>query len=224
MTSDSGEREIVAALAKQLSLDHATVERIFMAGVDHAQRACKRQRISGKSVAEAGTVGGGEAAVPKEENSTTVHITKQTDCNADTSVAPIASFSFTQGVSFEQLRQELAEFALERDWDQFHSPRNLALAMVGEVGELCECFQWKGEVQEGLPGWTEKERVHLGQEMSDVLLYLLRLSHKCHVDLPNAALNKLSVNAAKYPAALVKGSSKKYNEYRAASRKTDNTK
>ncbi|CAJ1408732.1 unnamed protein product [Effrenium voratum] len=116
--------------------------------------------------------------------------------------------SLSRGISFEQLRRELAEFAKERDWDQFHSPRNLALALVGEVGELCECFQWKGEVAEGLPGWSDKHKTALQQEMADVLLYLIRLSHKCHIDLPKVALNKLAVNAAKYPASLVRGSSR----------------
>ena len=57
----------------------------------------------------------------------------------------------------------MAEFAIARDWDQFHTIRNLSLALVGEVGELCECFQWKGEVPDGLVGWSEKDRVHLGQ-------------------------------------------------------------
>ncbi|CAK9103573.1 unnamed protein product [Durusdinium trenchii] len=124
-----------------------------------------------------------------------------------------SGIKFSEGISFEQLRQELAEFAKERDWDQFHQPRNLALALVGEVGELCECFQWKGEVEEGLPGWSDKHRTAVRQEIADVLLYLIRLSHKCHIDLPKAALDKLAVNAAKYPAGLVRGSSRKYTEY-----------
>jgi len=97
--------------------------------------------------------------------------------------------------------------------DQFHTPRNLALALVGEVGELCECFQWKGEVAEGLPGFSAKERAHVGQELSDVLLYLLRLADKCAVDLPAVCLDKISLNALKYPSKMVRGSSKKYSEY-----------
>mmetsp|Transcript_698 Transcript_698/g.1857 ORF Transcript_698/g.1857 Transcript_698/m.1857 type:complete len:171 (-) Transcript_698:39-551(-) len=137
----------------------------------------------------------------------------ETRCQrSDDQKAPSGA-KFSEGISFEQLRTELADFAKERDWDQFHSPRNLALALVGEVGELCECFQWKGEVEEGLPGWSDKHRTAIRQEIADVLLYLIRLSHKCHVDLPAAALDKLAVNAAKYPAALVRGSSRKYTEY-----------
>ncbi|XP_035547530.1 dCTP pyrophosphatase 1-like isoform X3 [Juglans regia] len=103
----------------------------------------------------------------------------------------------------------MAEFAKERDWDQFHSPRNLLLALVGEVGELSEIFQWKGEVPSGLPDWKDEEKEHLGEELSDVLLYLVRLSDICGVDLGKAALRKLELNAIKYPVKLCKGSSKK---------------
>ncbi|KAJ7387189.1 dCTP pyrophosphatase 1 [Desmophyllum pertusum] len=95
-----------------------------------------------------------------------------------------------------------------------HQPRNLVLAMVGEVGEVAELFQWKGEVKEGLPDWSPKEKHHLAQELSDVLVYLVRLAEKCHVDLPQEVVAKIAVNSKKYPAHLVKGSSKKYTEYK----------
>ncbi|KAG9447939.1 hypothetical protein H6P81_014067 [Aristolochia fimbriata] len=114
-------------------------------------------------------------------------------------------------VTLDDLKGKMAEFARERDWDQFHSPRNLLLALVGEVGELSEIFQWKGEVPKGLPDWKEEEKVHLGEELSDVLLYLVRLSDICGIDLGKAALRKLELNAIKYPVKLSKGSSKKYN-------------
>ena len=65
-------------------------------------------------------------------------------------------------VTLLELRDRSREFAAQRDWEQYHTPRNLALAMVGEVGELCECFQWKGEVEPGLKSWSEQERTHLG--------------------------------------------------------------
>lgn len=71
---------------------------------------------------------------------------------------------------------------------------------VGEVGELSEIFQWKGEVPKGLPDWKEEEKVHLGEELSDVLLYLVRLSDSCGIDLGKAAMRKLDLNAIKYPA------------------------
>lgn len=78
---------------------------------------------------------------------------------------------------------------------------------VGEIGELSEIFQWKGEVPKGLPDWKEEEKQHLGEELSDVLLYLIRLSDMCGVDLGQAALRKLQLNALKYP---VDGSSNEY--------------
>ncbi|RDX57734.1 dCTP pyrophosphatase 1 [Mucuna pruriens] len=107
-------------------------------------------------------------------------------------------------VTLDTLKQLMAQFAKERDWDRFHSPRNLLLALVGEVGELSEIFQWKGEVPKGLPDWKEEEKVHLGEELSDVLLYLVRLSDICGVDLGKAALRKVQLNAIKYPAKLCK--------------------
>lgn len=75
---------------------------------------------------------------------------------------------------------------------------------MGEVGELSEIFQWKGEVPKGLPDWKEEEKVHLGEELSDVLLYLVRLSDICGVDLGKAALRKVQLNAIKYPAKVCK--------------------
>lgn len=68
------------------------------------------------------------------------------------------------------------------------------------MGELSEIFQWKGEVAKGLPDWKEEEKVHLGEELSDVLLYLVRLSDSCGVNLGKAALRKIELNAIKYPA------------------------
>ncbi|CAL5028178.1 unnamed protein product [Urochloa decumbens] len=103
------------------------------------------------------------------------------------------------GVTLEELRKRMADFAKERDWDQFHSPRNLLLAMVGEVGELSEIFQWKGEVPKGLPGWEAWETEHLGEELADVLLYLVRLSDMCGIDLGKAALRKIGLNTIKHP-------------------------
>lgn len=74
-------------------------------------------------------------------------------------------------------------------------------------------MQWKGEVSEGLGGFKPSEKEHVGQELSDVLLYLLRLSEKCHIDLPLVVKEKMVLNASKYPANIVKGSSMKYTEY-----------
>ncbi|KAA8527873.1 hypothetical protein F0562_035258 [Nyssa sinensis] len=126
------------------------------------------------------------------------------------------------GVTLDDLKKKMADFAKERDWDQFHSPRNLLLALVGEVGELSEIFQWKGEVPRGLPDWKEEEKQHLGEELSDVLLYLVRLSDICGVDLGEAALRKMELNALKYPVKLCKGSSKKHNQINHHNHNADN--
>ncbi|XP_028769709.1 dCTP pyrophosphatase 1-like [Neltuma alba] len=118
----------------------------------------------------------------------------------------------SESVTLDLLKHKMAEFAKERDWERFHSPRNLLLALVGEVGELSEIFQWKGEVPKGLPDWKEEEKVHLGEELSDVLLYLVRLSDICGVDLGQAALRKVELNAVKYPATGCKETSSKQNQ------------
>ncbi|KAK4573459.1 hypothetical protein RGQ29_031427 [Quercus rubra] len=115
-----------------------------------------------------------------------------------------------ESVTLDLLKKKMVEFAKERDWEQFHSPRNLLLALVGEVGELSEIFQWKGEVPKGLPGWKEEEKVHLGEELSDVLLYLVQLSDICGIDLGKAALRKVELNAIKYPVS--KQQSQKTND------------
>ena len=109
--------------------------------------------------------------------------------------------------TLETLAVKLAEFARERDWDQFHSPKNLAMALAGEVGEVLEHFQWLTESQSrDLPPHV-REAVAL--ELADVLLYLVRLADKLGVDLSAAALRKIELNAAKYPADEVRGSSRR---------------
>ncbi|KAL5542826.1 hypothetical protein UlMin_010536 [Ulmus minor] len=125
------------------------------------------------------------------------------------------------GVTLDELGKKMAEFSRERDWDQYHSPRNLLLALVGEVGELSEIFQWKGEVPRGLGDWKDEEKQHLGEELSDVLLYLVRLSDICGIDLGKAALRKMDLNAIKYPVKHSKGSSKKYTDINNDNTSTD---
>ncbi|XP_064391495.1 dCTP pyrophosphatase 1-like [Halichondria panicea] len=139
-----------------------------------------------------------------------------------TSVSAEASkpFVFSSKLSLEDVRSIQAKFAAERNWEQYHTPRNLLLAMVGEVGELSELFQWRGEVGEGLPKWLDSDKEHLGQELSDVLIYLIRLAERCHIDLPSAVLKKFELNAQKYPVDKAYGRSLKYSEYRTDSKQT----
>ena len=135
--------------------------------------------------------------------------------SSEAAATPTPASTPAPPVTLESLRRQLAAFALVRDWDQFHSPRNLALALVGEVGELCEIFQWRGDAGcgPGLPGWTDADKTHLGEEMADVLLYLVRMADRCGVDLGAAAEAKLEKNARKYPADRARGSAAKYTAY-----------
>ena len=109
------------------------------------------------------------------------------------------------------LTQRLRDFAAERDWDQFHSPKNLAMALVAEAGELAAEFQWLTEAQSRAPDATQLARIRA--ESADVLNYLLRLSDKLGIDLIAAAHAKIDDNARRYPAEKVRGSSRKYSEY-----------
>eukprot|EP00105_Crassostrea_gigas_P025647 XP_011446282.1 PREDICTED: dCTP pyrophosphatase 1-like [Crassostrea gigas] len=124
-------------------------------------------------------------------------------------------FRFSEDPSLEKIREMQAVFCRERNWDQFHTPRNVLLALVGEVGELAEIFQWKGEVDVGLPDFSQEERDHVGQEMSDILIYLVRLADRCRIDLPSAVLQKIEHNAQKYPVNKAYGNNKKYTAYAA---------
>jgi len=131
--------------------------------------------------------------------------------------APPLGWPFSTNLSLEDLRGIMAHFVDEREWHKFHTPRNILLALVGEVGEVAELFQFRGEVSKGCLDWSEKDRVHLGEELSDVLLYLVRLSDLCKIDLPAAALRKVERNKAKYPADKCKGRSDKYTAYQETS-------
>lgn len=109
------------------------------------------------------------------------------------------------------LRGKLRAFAEARDWDQFHSPKNLNMALMVEVAELMEHFQWLTEEQSG--NLSPDKKTVVAEELADILLYLIRLADKLDVDLNDAALRKLEKNALKYPADKVRGSAKKYSEY-----------
>jgi len=112
--------------------------------------------------------------------------------------------------SLEDLRDALQRFASERDWDQFHSPKNLAIALSVEAAELLEHFQWMPEADSKV--LTPDQHAKVREEIADVLLYLVRLADKLNIDLLAAASDKIQVNAAKYPVDRARGSSKKYTE------------
>jgi dCTP diphosphatase len=109
------------------------------------------------------------------------------------------------------LQQRLAGFAAARDWEQFHSPKNLAMALSVEVAEVVEEFQWLTEEQSRVLDNERRERVRL--ELADVFIYLLRLADRLEVDLLRAADDKIALNELKYPAERVRGDARKYDEY-----------
>ena len=110
----------------------------------------------------------------------------------------------------DNLRNQLRTFAAERDWDQFHSPKNLASALAVEAAELLEKFQWLTEAESiQLPPET---LAAVRAEVADVLLYLIRISDKLGIDLIAAANAKIQLNGVKYPVDKARGSSKKYTE------------
>ncbi len=113
--------------------------------------------------------------------------------------------------SLESLRDTLRGFALERDWDQYHTPKNLSMALIAEAAELVEHFQWVDGNQSHL--LEDKTRHSVEEELADILIYLVRISDKLDVDLYKAVARKIAINGKKYPADLVRGSAKKYTEY-----------
>jgi dCTP diphosphatase len=110
----------------------------------------------------------------------------------------------------ESLREQLRTFAADRDWEQFHSPKNLAMALSVEAGELLEIFQWLTEEQSR--SLAPEAHAAAGDEIADVLLYLIRLSDALGIDPMAAARRKLVANAGRYPADKARGSSRKYTE------------
>ncbi|SDY60379.1 NTP pyrophosphatase, house-cleaning of non-canonical NTPs [Collimonas sp. OK242] len=112
---------------------------------------------------------------------------------------------------FAKLREEIRQFVAERDWDQFHTPKNLSSALCVEAAELLEHFQWlpTGSGDELNPAKLQQVR----HEMADVLVYLIRLADKLDVDLSAAVSEKMVLNRSKYPADKVRGDARKYSEY-----------
>lgn len=110
------------------------------------------------------------------------------------------------------LLEELIEFRRDRDWEQFHNPKDIAISLSIEAAELLEWFQWRqqDEVQQML---DSDKREHLEDEIADVAVYLSYLCHDLGIDLNQVVKNKMSKNAAKYPRERVKGRADKYNEY-----------
>ncbi len=114
--------------------------------------------------------------------------------------------------SLEQLRRQLARFADERDWQQFHSPKNLSMALIAEAAELVEHFQWLSEAQSHSLDNEKLSQVRL--ELADILIYLIRTADQLNIDLISAANDKIAINSERYPVEKVKGKAGRAEDFR----------
>ncbi len=113
---------------------------------------------------------------------------------------------------FDRIRKQVRRFVVERDWDQFHSPKNLSMALIVEAAEMVEHFQWLTEEQSA--NLSPEKLAEIELELADIQIYLISLAEKLKLDLVVAVDKKLVLNAQKYPAEQVRGSAKKYSEYK----------
>jgi len=116
-----------------------------------------------------------------------------------------------QKLDIADISASLRKFANERDWNQFHSPKNLSMALNVEAGELLEHFQWLTQQQSR--NLDEQKLAEVESEVADVLIYLIRISDILNINLNQAVTSKMQLNAEKYPVSKVYGNSKKYTEY-----------
>ena len=113
--------------------------------------------------------------------------------------------------SLDQLRQRLGDFARVRDWEQFHSPKNLSMALIAEAAELVEHFQWLTEEQSHNLDDSKREEVAL--ELADILIYLIRCADQLGIDIIEAVQRKMAINEHRYPAEKVRGDARRASEY-----------
>jgi dCTP diphosphatase len=142
-----------------------------------------------------------DARMPREARRPGAAI-RQTKCNGT---------DIMSDDEFQDLEERLRNFAEERDWDQFHSPKNLSMALITEAAELVEHFQWLTEKESTLIQGDKLEAVRM--ELADIQIYLIRIADKLNVDLLDAVDKKIAINEQKYPVDKVKGQNKKYTEY-----------
>ena len=111
----------------------------------------------------------------------------------------------------ENIKKRVRVFAEERNWEQFHSPKNLTMALGGEIGELLEIFQWLKEEESTLSGISKMNLERVKEELADILIYLIRISDKLNIDLIEEANKKMDLNSEKYPVEESKNNAIKYN-------------
>ena len=112
-------------------------------------------------------------------------------------------------MNIEEIQARLADFAKERDWEQFHSPKNLSMALAGEVGELLEIFQWLTEEQSKKSSLTEDQLAAATEELADILIYALRLADRLEINLDDAISKKIDKNTLRYTVEAAKGNAAK---------------
>lgn len=112
----------------------------------------------------------------------------------------------------KQIQAKLARFAAERDWEQFHDPKNLAMALSGEAGELIEIFQWLSPEASRRENLSKDQIERIAEEIADVMIYALRLCDKLDIDLDSAIQSKIAKNAERYTVSLSKGNATKYSK------------
>ncbi|GIJ75984.1 NTP pyrophosphatase, house-cleaning of non-canonical NTPs [Micromonospora phaseoli] len=116
-------------------------------------------------------------------------------------------------MTLHELQEQVRRFAQERDWEQFHDPKNLSMALAGEAGELLEIFQWLTPAQSAAIMADPARADAVRHELADVLAYLLRLADVLEVDLATALRDKMDLNARRYPVDRSRGRSDKYDTY-----------
>jgi dCTP diphosphatase len=111
-------------------------------------------------------------------------------------------------MNIDDIKKKLTKFATDRDWGQFHTPKNLAISLAVEAGELLEIFQW---LPDNLP-YDETIRLRASEEIADILIYAIMFSRKMNINIEDAVLKKIELNKLKYPIEKAMGTAKKYNE------------
>ncbi|MBP9673862.1 MAG: nucleotide pyrophosphohydrolase [Bacteriovoracaceae bacterium] len=117
-----------------------------------------------------------------------------------------------QRLDLEKIDKEISTFVNERDWDQFHSVKNLSMALTAEASELMEIFQWLKEEESNQIQQDMKKMLEVKDEVADIFIYLLRIVKKTGINIEEAILEKIKKNSLKYPVELAKGNSKKYTD------------
>ncbi len=116
-----------------------------------------------------------------------------------------------RAVDVKGIQRRLREFAGERDWERFHSPKNLAMALCAEAAEVLELFQWLTEEESRRIAGSERDLAPVGEEIADVFIYLARLADELGIDIEEEVLKKMEINEERYPVALSRGNAVKYN-------------